>query len=616
MARLLSGRVGVTSYAGLSTERQQTKGFPSFLSLEETEPNLGLPTNNDHVLYGDVNGKRYWGAPSGTASGAVDGVTIQDQGITATGFAGSITTLNFTGNGVDITEAKYSGGTGIELGISTITINKSAINIQDANEFERVTGVTTFRVGAGLSFVEIPTGNFSSGIVSVFSMADAKIDFQTDTGATSWEDVGTIRVGAGLTITQPSAGIASISPTGHLEYLNVSGIASAPIFDGNVQGNVTGNVTGNLTGDTSGQHTGGVTGDVVGNVTGDLTGDIKTGLGTITELHVSTINATGIITTTAGFQAPAGSFGFTGNLNSAGVSTVAFFSGTNIDVSGIATADGGFVAPAGSQGFVGKLVGDHTGNVYSTGISTATTISGTTATYTSFVGSLTGAASQATISDETADSTCSILFTQTATGNQSLKSNSNLTFDAAAGIVTATGFSGDGSRLTSLPAAQLTGALPNIDGSSLNNVVTSEVDITATNTTSADHFVLFADSATGVEAVRSDTDFKYNPGTNTLTASNFAGSCTGLTGDPNISVTDITLKGNLLPDTNDTRNLGSTTLRFANIYTADMHFSNNASSPNSVDGTWGDWTLQEGEEDIFMLNNRTGKKYKINLTEV
>ena len=262
------------------------------------------------------------------------------------------------------------------------------------------------------------------------------------------------------------------------------------------------------------------------------------------------------------------------------------------------------------------MVGDHTGNVYSTGINTATTISGTTATYTSFVGSLTGSSSLVDISNETGDSTCNILFSQNATGSQSVKSNSNLTFDAAAGIVTATGFAGDGSRLTSLPAAQLTGVLPNLDGSSLNGVVTSSVDITATNTTSADHFVLFADSATGVEQVRSDTDFKYNPGTNTLTAANFAGSCTGLTGDPNIAVTDVTLKGNLLPDTNDTRNLGSTTLRFANIYTADMHFSNNASSPNSVDGTWGDWTLQEGEEDIFMLNNRTGKKYKINLTEV
>ena len=57
MARLLSGRVGVTSYAGLSTERQQTNGFPSFHSLEETEPNLGLPSNNDFVLHGDVNGR-------------------------------------------------------------------------------------------------------------------------------------------------------------------------------------------------------------------------------------------------------------------------------------------------------------------------------------------------------------------------------------------------------------------------------------------------------------------------------------------------------------------------------------------------------------------------------
>ena len=40
MARLLSGKVGVTSYAGLSTFRNQTDGFPSFLGLEEAEPNL------------------------------------------------------------------------------------------------------------------------------------------------------------------------------------------------------------------------------------------------------------------------------------------------------------------------------------------------------------------------------------------------------------------------------------------------------------------------------------------------------------------------------------------------------------------------------------------------
>ena len=100
-----------------------------------------------------------------------------------------------------------------------------------------------------------------------------------------------------------------------------------------------------------------------------------------------------------------------------------------------------------------------------------------------------------------------------------------------------------------------------------------------------------------------------------MTASAFNGSCTGLTGNPNISVTEVTLKGNILPDTDGVRDLGSSGLRFQNVYTADMHF-NNEGINNSIDGTWGHWTLQEGDENIFMINQRTGKKYKINLTEV
>ena len=615
MARLLSGRVGVTSYSGLGTDRQQTNGFPSFLGLEEAEPNLGLPSNNDYVLYGDVNGRRFWGAPSGAASGAVDGITVQEQSVTSSGFAGSITTLNFIGNGVTIEDTKVSAGVGVEVGVSTITINKANLNIQDSSGFTPVTGVTTVRVGSGLSFVEIPQGQFSSGIVSFFSNADSKTDFQDDRGNDTYQDVTVIRVGAGLTITQPAAGIASISPTGHLEYLNVTGIASAPIFDGNLQGNVTGNITGNVTGNLTGDSAGTHTGAVVGDVTGNVTGEINSGLATITQLHAATINTTGIITTSAGFNAPAGSFGFTGDLVSSGVSTVAFFSGTNIKISGIGTADGGFVAPASSQGFVGKLVGDHTGDINSTGVSTITTLSGTTATYTSFVGALTGSASLVDLADETVDSTCSLLFSVNPTGSQAVKTSTRLTFDSNAGILTATGFAGDGSRLSNLDAGNLTGTLSNLDGSALTNIVSSSVDVTATNTTNADHYILFADSPTGVEPLRSDTSLLYNPGTNTLTASAFNGSSTGLTGDPNISVTEVTLKGNLLPDTDAVRNLGSSTLRFSNVYTADMHF-NNEGINNSIDGTWGHWTLQEGDENIFMINQRNGKKYKINLTEV
>ena len=46
-----------------------------------------------------------------------------------------------------------------------------------------------------------------------------------------------------------------------------------------------------------------------------------------------------------------------------------------------------------------------------------------------------------------------------------------------------------------------------------------------------------------------------------------------------------------------------------------MHFSNEGKT-NDVDGTWGDWTLQEGEDSVFMINNRTGKKYAITMKEV
>ena len=601
MGRLLSGRVGVTSYSGLSTERQQTLGFPSFLGLEEAEPNLGLPADNDFVLHGDVNGRRFWAASSGgggggTGSGAI---TVQDQGVTPTGFGGSVTTLNFQGNGVSVIEAKANTGVGgtIEVGISTVIIEKNPLNIQDANQFTRVTGVTTIRVGTGLSFIESPTGDFTSGIVSFFNVAESKTDFQDDTGNASFQDVLVIRIGAGLTITQPSAGIASISPTGHLEHLKVSGIASSPIFDGNLQGNVTGNVTGNisgnLTGDSAGTHT--------GNVVGDVTGDINSGIGTITELQVGTINASGIITSTAGFL---------GTINSSGVSTITDLHGTNINVSGVTTSSS-FVGD-----LTGNVAGNVTGNINSTGINTLTTVSGTTATYTSFVGSLTGTASLVDLSAETTDSTCNILISSVPTGSQSVKTSSQLSYDAVSGIVTATGFAGDGSRLTSLDASQLTGSLPNLDGSSLNNIVSTSVDITPTNTTNADHFILFSSDATGVEEIRSDTSLLYNPSTNTLSVDTFNGNLSGtILGDPSISVTDITLKGNLLPDTNGIRDLGSSTLRFQNIYTSDMHFSNEGGQ-NSVDGTWGHWTMQEGEKDMFLLNQRTGKKYKINLTEV
>ena len=71
----------------------------------------------------------------------------------------------------------------------------------------------------------------------------------------------------------------------------------------------------------------------------------------------------------------------------------------------------------------------------------------------------------------------------------------------------------------------------------------------------------------------------------------------------------------LYPSTDNGLDLGSSTNRWNNIYTGDIQLSNEGSQ-NEVDGSWGKWTIQEGETDLFLLNRRNGKKYKFTLEEV
>ena len=72
---------------------------------------------------------------------------------------------------------------------------------------------------------------------------------------------------------------------------------------------------------------------------------------------------------------------------------------------------------------------------------------------------------------------------------------------------------------------------------------------------------------------------------------------------------------NFYTQSNNTYDLGSTSSRWRNVYTNDLQLSNEGKT-NDVDGTWGNYTIQEGESDLFLINNRNGKKYKFNLTEV
>jgi hypothetical protein len=69
---------------------------------------------------------------------------------------------------------------------------------------------------------------------------------------------------------------------------------------------------------------------------------------------------------------------------------------------------------------------------------------------------------------------------------------------------------------------------------------------------------------------------------------------------------NIVVAGYILPSANATYDLGSSTLRWRNIYTNDLQLSNGI----------GDYTIVEGADDLFLYNNRTGKTYKFLVQEV
>ena len=126
------------------------------------------------------------------------------------------------------------------------------------------------------------------------------------------------------------------------------------------------------------------------------------------------------------------------------------------------------------------------------------------------------------------------------------------------------------------------------------------------NATSGAFTVTFkTTSGTGVTWTATDKGTKvlYSDGTNVVE---------GLS-----SVGAVTATGHLVPGTTDTYDLGAAGNVWRNIYTGDLHLSNKFKEKgNIVDGTKGNWTLQEGENDIFMINNISGEKFKINLSKI
>ena len=77
----------------------------------------------------------------------------------------------------------------------------------------------------------------------------------------------------------------------------------------------------------------------------------------------------------------------------------------------------------------------------------------------------------------------------------------------------------------------------------------------------------------------------------------------------------IRIKNDTTTDGDNTHNLGAPNNVGQTSTLVDLQLSNEG-AVNEVDGTWGQYTIQEGESDLFLINRRSGKKYKFMLQEV
>ena len=63
------------------------------------------------------------------------------------------------------------------------------------------------------------------------------------------------------------------------------------------------------------------------------------------------------------------------------------------------------------------------------------------------------------------------------------------------------------------------------------------------------------------------------------------------------------IAGSLIPSTNDSFDLGATSFVWRDIYTGDLNLTNTGKDAgNEVDGSKGSWTIQEGSDDLFLIN--------------
>jgi hypothetical protein len=156
-------------------------------------------------------------------------------------------------------------------------------------------------------------------------------------------------------------------------------------------------------------------------------------------------------------------------------------------------------------------------------------------------------------------------------------------------------FGGDVVISGSLTTEKISGSLTQLTDGTSYLVAGSNVTITSASNGS----VVISSTGGSATPAGNDTNVQFNATGSFSASPNFnfySPSTLALTGS-------LEMKGDILPDSDTTHNLGSSDKRWANVYTGDLHLRNDR----------GDWTIVEEKDYLCVVNNITGKRYKMML---
>lgn len=153
---------------------------------------------------------------------------------------------------------------------------------------------------------------------------------------------------------------------------------------------------------------------------------------------------------------------------------------------------------------------------------------------TTINGNLVGTADNATtvtlVATNTTNATHYLTFTDAATGNENIRTDTGLTYNPSTGVLSTTSFTGAGTGLTGTASSLSIGGNAATATSATNATNAANVAITDDTTTNATFYPTLADQTSGNDPIKvSSTKLSFNPSTGTLSATIFSGSGASLT---------------------------------------------------------------------------------------